>query len=260
MRYTVTMVKNVKGILLMAGLLIAGSFAFATVSHAQQAGTVNSISVTDVTYNSATLIAQYDSPMGQPVTAYFEYKIEGASSYLRTENISWDNTTLEFKKGISGLTADKAYVFHVMVNTANGVMRYPASPGESEFMTLARPSDSPGSDIDLGNQGSNTGSGSNTGTGSNTISSSDKLKNPLAGVDTIPQFIAKIIEIVVKIATPILVLFFIYTGFLFIKAQGSEEGLKHAKDTLLYGVIGAAIILGAWVLAEAIQGTIEQLR
>lgn len=251
MRYTVTMSKNAKGIMLMAGLLIAGFFTCVTQVRAQQAGTVYSLSSANVSYNSVTLIAQYE-PTVEPVTAYFEYKIEGASSYSRTESISGDNVEFEFRKGISGLTPDKAYVFHVMVNTANGLVRYPASPSESTFTTLALPvQEQPN------NPGENQG---NQGNQANTISDSDKLQNPLAGVDTIPQFIAKIIDIVVKIATPILVLFFIYTGFLFIKAQGSEEGLKHAKDTLLYGVIGAAIILGAWVLAEAIQGTIEQLR
>ena len=36
--------------------------------------------------------------------------------------------------------------------------------------------------------------------------------------------------------------------------------IKKAHDALLYAVIGAAILLGAWIISEAIQGTINSLR
>ena len=56
------------------------------------------------------------------------------------------------------------------------------------------------------------------------------------------------------------VFFIVYSGFLFVTARGSEDKLKTAKRALLYSVIGTAILLGAWVIAEVIASTINQLR
>ena len=51
----------------------------------------------------------------------------------------------------------------------------------------------------------------------------------------------------------------IYAGFLYVTAGGNETQIKKAHDALLYAVIGAAILLGAWVISEAIRATINQL-
>jgi hypothetical protein len=51
-----------------------------------------------------------------------------------------------------------------------------------------------------------------------------------------------------------------YAGFLFVKARGNEKDLQTAKDALLYALIGGAILLGAYVIAQAIQGTIDALQ
>ena len=86
-----------------------------------------------------------------------------------------------------------------------------------------------------------------------------KFDNPIKA-NTIGEFVEKILEIVVTIGVPIVAIFIIYSGFLFVQARGNSEKLKEAKNTFLYTIIGAAILLGAWVLAQAIGGTIEQLR
>ncbi|MCU0660423.1 MAG: pilin [Candidatus Pacebacteria bacterium] len=97
--------------------------------------------------------------------------------------------------------------------------------------------------------------------GANTITDADKLQNPLGGdVKTIPQFIAKILEIITKIGTPIIVIMIIYSGFLFVWARGNEEKLTKAKSTLMWTLVGAALMLGAWILAQAIVGTVNQLK
>jgi len=59
--------------------------------------------------------------------------------------------------------------------------------------------------------------------------------------------------------TPVIVIMFIWSGFLFIKAQGNEEGLTSAKNTLLYTVIGAALALGAKGLSIVISSTLSHL-
>lgn len=85
--------------------------------------------------------------------------------------------------------------------------------------------------------------------------------NPLTtGTNTLGQFFLLIINsIVIPIGGVLSVFFIIYSGFLFVTARGNETKLKTAKQSLLWGAIGAGIILGSWAIANAIQGTISQL-
>ena len=87
-----------------------------------------------------------------------------------------------------------------------------------------------------------------------------KIENPLkGGIDTIPQFIEAIINIVLIVGVPILVLAIIYAGFLYVKAQGNPGELEVAHRTLLYTVIGGALLLGAFVIAKAIGSTVAEI-
>ena len=86
-----------------------------------------------------------------------------------------------------------------------------------------------------------------------------KLDNPI-NVNTVPEFILKVVDIVKIIAIPVITFFIIYSGFLFVTAQGNKEQLSKAKKSILWTVVGTAIILGASILANAIQGTIVQLK
>lgn len=81
------------------------------------------------------------------------------------------------------------------------------------------------------------------------------IVNPI-GVDTIMGLIKKILEGVLTIALPIIALAFIYSGFLFVQAQGKPEELKTAKSAFIYSLIGGAILLGAWALAQLISETV----
>lgn len=86
------------------------------------------------------------------------------------------------------------------------------------------------------------------------------LNNPLKGtVNTLPDFLIAIIKIIIMIATPIAILAIIYCGFLFVTAHGNAEKLTKAKSALLYTVIGVMILLGAQVIAIAIQSTIVNI-
>ena len=86
-----------------------------------------------------------------------------------------------------------------------------------------------------------------------------KLDNPI-NVQTVPEFILKVVDIVKIIAITVITFFIIYSGFLFVTAQGKPDKLKTAKSTILWTCVGTAIILGASILANAIQGTIVQLK
>lgn len=87
-----------------------------------------------------------------------------------------------------------------------------------------------------------------------------EIENPLGNnINSIPTLVAKALEFVAKIAMPVIVFFIVYSGFLFIEARGNKDKLTTAKKTLSFTLIGAAVILGAFVIAKAISGTVEQL-
>lgn len=84
------------------------------------------------------------------------------------------------------------------------------------------------------------------------------LKNPL-NFNSIPAFIAGALKALALIALPIITLFLVISGFYFITAQGNQEKLNTAKKNFFYVIIGALLILGAWILATLIAGTVSQL-
>jgi hypothetical protein len=87
------------------------------------------------------------------------------------------------------------------------------------------------------------------------------FQNPLRkGLDSIPEIVSALVKnIVIPIAVPFLALAIIYTGFLFIQARGNKDKLEKAKEALKWTLIGGAIILAAYVIATALQGTIADI-
>lgn len=92
-----------------------------------------------------------------------------------------------------------------------------------------------------------------------TGTSTGGIQNPIKFND-LNGFLLAIVDGVVQVGFYLVVIFIIYSGFLFVKARGNEAELKKAKEAFLYTVIGAAILLGATVLANVISGTIDQIR
>ncbi len=91
-------------------------------------------------------------------------------------------------------------------------------------------------------------------------SSGAGLQNPLnSSFSSIPNFIAGALKVMVMVALPIIALFLVYAGFLFVSARGNSEQIDKAKKNFFYVIIGAILILGAWVIATLIGGTITQL-
>jgi hypothetical protein len=86
------------------------------------------------------------------------------------------------------------------------------------------------------------------------------LYNPLdEEFSSIPTFIAGALKALVVVSLPIISLFIVVAGFMFVLARGNEAKLTKAKENLVYVVIGALLILGAWVIATMIGGTVTQL-
>jgi hypothetical protein len=106
-------------------------------------------------------------------------------------------------------------------------------------------------------QGSNPPSG---GGGSNTPSGAIIIVNPFKQ-DTIEGLINVVLnDILIPIGGVVAVIMVMYAGFLFVTARGNEAQITKAKQALLYAVIGAAILLGAKVISDAISKTITQLK
>lgn len=84
--------------------------------------------------------------------------------------------------------------------------------------------------------------------------------NPIPGVTSLSCFINKILEVVVNVGLPVVAVALVYAGFLFVKARGNETELVTAKKAFLWTVIGAAIVLGAFVIQQAIQATVGGLK
>ncbi len=78
------------------------------------------------------------------------------------------------------------------------------------------------------------------------------LSNPLK-VDSIEELLVALLGVVTVIAVPIIVFFIIYSGFLYVTAQGNPEQLKQATRSLTYAIIGGVIILGSVAIATIVE-------
>jgi len=90
------------------------------------------------------------------------------------------------------------------------------------------------------------------------LDQSGKIVNPIKA-ETVNDLIKVLLEGLIKIGMPIIALAIIYSGFLFVFARGNSEKLTKAKDALLYTLIGAAILLGSWAIAQLISSTVLAL-
>ena len=85
------------------------------------------------------------------------------------------------------------------------------------------------------------------------------LNNPLVGVNNLGDLAVKILDAVVKVGGYVAVAFIIYSGFLFVKAQGNEKELEDAKRTFFYTIIGVMILLGAKAISLGVAETIKAI-
>jgi hypothetical protein len=86
-----------------------------------------------------------------------------------------------------------------------------------------------------------------------------QIENPIKA-DNIQELFQILLDIVLVFAVPIVVFFIIYAGFLYVTAQGSEDQIKKAHAALLYALIGGLLILGASVLIDIVQGTVDSIK
>jgi hypothetical protein len=83
-----------------------------------------------------------------------------------------------------------------------------------------------------------------------------KLENPLS-VSTIPEAIALFMRVVFKIAVPVIVFFFLWTGLSYILALGKPDKLKKVHNMFLWTVVGTLLVLGAYTITNILVGTVN---
>ena len=88
------------------------------------------------------------------------------------------------------------------------------------------------------------------------------IPNPFGhGINSLFDLLQTVVNnIILPIGGVLAVLAFIYSGFLYVTAQGNETKLKTAHTALLYTAIGTAVLLGSWTLANVIENTIDKLK
>ena len=102
--------------------------------------------------------------------------------------------------------------------------------------------------------------GGNPPTGGGNPVISTNLQNPFGGTTSLFALLKTIVnDVILPIGGVLAVLAFIYSGFLYVMAQGNETKLATAHKSLLYTSIGTAVLLGSWVLANVICTTIGLL-
>ena len=85
------------------------------------------------------------------------------------------------------------------------------------------------------------------------------LDNPIQ-FGSLSEFLVGVLNFATAIAFPIIVLFIVYIGFLFVLHSGSDpEKLKEDRKYLLWAIVGALIVLAGKGLALAIAATVTAL-
>ena len=85
------------------------------------------------------------------------------------------------------------------------------------------------------------------------------IENPVGPRTDIMTLVGNLLKLIAELGAVVCVFFIIYSGFLFIKAQGEPAELSKAKSVFMWSVIGAAVLLGASVIAELITGTVQSV-
>ena len=88
--------------------------------------------------------------------------------------------------------------------------------------------------------------------------SSTALQNPLQMNDLVSVIVA-IANILLILAVPIIIIFIVYAGFLYVTAQGNTTKIQDAHRALLYALIGGAVVLGAGVVGFIIANTVNSI-
>lgn len=96
------------------------------------------------------------------------------------------------------------------------------------------------------------------GAGSQTGESNHLIKNPFGDKTTsLSQVLLNVVSIVRILLIMAAVLYLLYAGFMFVTARGEPGKIKKARNALLWGCVGIALILAAQVIVTSLQNTVS---
>lgn len=85
------------------------------------------------------------------------------------------------------------------------------------------------------------------------------IDNPLKST-TLTALLSDILNIVVEIGVPIVAIMIVLAGFKYVTAGGDTGKVKDAHQMFLWTVVGAAIVLGAFVISDLIEATVNEIK
>lgn len=85
------------------------------------------------------------------------------------------------------------------------------------------------------------------------------IDNPLGETKDIKSILASILKVIADIILPIVIVMVIYSGFLYVMARGKSEAIEKAHKTLTWTLIGAAVLLGAQLIANVLIDTVSSI-
>ena len=86
------------------------------------------------------------------------------------------------------------------------------------------------------------------------------ITNPLSIGSDIPSIITAVLEnIVMPLASILVVLAILYSGFKFVIAQGAPKEIQEARQGLVWVLVGTLILLGAVGISKALQATVNSI-
>lgn len=84
------------------------------------------------------------------------------------------------------------------------------------------------------------------------------IPNPIEAC-TFEELVEDITEIILMVGLPLAAIMIIFAGYQFVTAQGNDQKIKDARQTFYWAIIGAAVIVGARVIAGAVVNFAQDL-
>lgn len=85
---------------------------------------------------------------------------------------------------------------------------------------------------------------------------SEAFTNPIT-FPSIADLLVAILNVVIVMATPVVVFFLIYAGFMYVMARGNPVKIQAASKALTYGIIGGVIILGSVAIMQIVKNVVN---
>jgi hypothetical protein len=92
------------------------------------------------------------------------------------------------------------------------------------------------------------------------VAAAVQIPNPIKGlergIEGIPGYVGRAINIVLRIVGVLALVIFIYGGFCWMLSGGNPEKIKRGKEALIWGVFGLAIIFFSYAIINFILNVI----